>query len=345
MSRIATLSCAVLLSLPFASHAACEDPGQPIDEQGFVRINGIEQWVTIKGARCANPVVLMVHGGPGNPLTPTAHNVFRSWEKDFTLVHWDQRGAGMTYGRNPPAEDEALTMEQLTADGIAVAEYAARHLGKRKLLLWGSSWGSMLGIHMAHARPALFHAYVGAVQVIEHKANQKALYDSLLKLAREAKDADAIAKLEAIGAPPWTDPRAFGIARRIDRKYEARVNDPAPAWWWQPAPRYDTAKYKADYTAGEDYSYIQFVGMKGDGIFSRYDLYRMGTRFALPVYFVMGQEDLLSSAEVARRYFDAIEAPSKEFLVVPRAGHDPNEAMLAAQHKVLLKAARQAEPR
>lgn len=342
MSRIAKLLSALCLLMPIAATAACDDPAKPIDEQGFVAINGIEQWVTIKGQRCGNPVVLLVHGGPGNPLTPTAHNVFASWEKDFTLVQWDQRGSGMTYGRNRPGEDEALTMEQLSADGIAVADYARRHLGKRKLLLWGSSWGSMLGIQMAHAQPALFDAYIGAVQVISYKENEAAMYDKLLALARAANDQDSVGKLEALGAPPWTNPRAFGIARRVDHKYEALVTDPAPAWWWKPAPPYTTARYEADYKAGEDYSFLQFVGLEGDGMFSRYDLYRMGTRFALPVYFVMGQEDILSAPAVARRYFDRIEAPHKRFVVVPRAGHDPNEAMIAAQLQVLREAAAQA---
>jgi hypothetical protein len=50
---------------------------------------------------------------PVDPLTPTAHNVFATWEKDFTLGHREQRGAGMTWGHNRPAEDEALTMERL----------------------------------------------------------------------------------------------------------------------------------------------------------------------------------------------------------------------------------------
>jgi len=338
MRGLASLLFAVLLSQTFSAQAACENPAQAIDEQRFVPINGIEQWVTIKGERCGNPVVLMVHGGPGNPLTIYSNKLFGPWEKDFTIVHWDQRGAGMTYGRNPPAEDDALTMEQLTKDGAAVAEYITRYLGKRKLLLWGSSWGSMLGIQMAHARPDLFDAYVGAVQVIQYKENEQTFYDVLLQRVRAAGDSDAIAKLEALGAPPWTDPRAFGIARRIDRKVEALATDAAPKAWWQPDPQYTTPKYEADYEAGEDYSYIQFVGVKGDGIFSQYDLYRMGTRFALPVYFVMGKEDLLSNEGVARRYFDAIEAPAKDFIVVPRAGHDPNEAMLAAQYQLLRKA-------
>lgn len=339
ISALLSLFCAFAAPMAAPAHAACDDPARRIDEQGFVAINGIDQWVTIKGERCANPVILFVHGGPGNPLSPVADSVFGPWAKDFTLVQWDQRGSGMTYGRKPPAEDEPLTMEQLTADGIAVADYVARHLGKRKVLLWGSSWGSMLGIHMAHAKPELFQAYVGAVQVVQYRANESAMYSRLLRLARAAGDTDSVRKLTALGEPPWTDPRAFGVARRIDRKYEKLVTDPAPAGWWKTAPLYATPKAQADYTAGEDYSYIQFVGMKGDGIYSRYDLHRMGTRFALPVYFVMGQEDIVSDVEVARRYFDAIEAPAKRFVVVPRAGHDPNQAMLAAQYGVLREAA------
>ncbi len=337
MCRFATLLFSLLL--PLASHAACEDPAKGIDEQRFVPINGIEQWVTIKGARCGNPVVLMVHGGPGNPLTPMADAMYGPWQKDFTVVHWDQRGSGMTYGRKPPAEDEPLTMEQLTADGIALAEYVKGYLGKRKLLLWGSSWGSMLGIQMAHARPELFDAYIGAVQVVSYKENELAMYTRLLQLARDANDTDSIGKLEALGAPPWKNPRAFGIVRRVDRKYEALKSDAPPAAWRKFDPLYTTPKYEADYEAGEDYSFFKFVGPQGDGMFSRYDLYRMGTRFALPVYFVMGQEDILSSPVVARRYFDAIEAPHKRFIVVPRAGHDPNEAGLAAQYQALRDAA------
>ncbi|GGD39180.1 alpha/beta fold hydrolase [Pseudoxanthomonas indica] len=99
------LAFATLLSLavmPGAVHAAtvtdrgatplaCPDSGAAVDESGFVSIGGIRQWVTIEGQDCRNPVVLMVHGGPGNPNTPFAHTVYADWTKDFTLVQWDQR--------------------------------------------------------------------------------------------------------------------------------------------------------------------------------------------------------------------------------------------------------------
>ncbi|MBZ3925610.1 alpha/beta fold hydrolase [Xanthomonas citri] len=61
-----------------------------------MQIGGIQQWVTIEGQDCRNPVVLIVHGGPGNPNTPFAHRLFGSWTRDFTIVQWDQRGSGKT---------------------------------------------------------------------------------------------------------------------------------------------------------------------------------------------------------------------------------------------------------
>lgn len=128
-------------SQPAAPTVACTSPTQKLDEKGFVSIGGIEQWVTVKGDSCANPVILFISGGPGNPLSVYSDAVYGAWAHDFTLVQWDQRGAGMTYGRSPPAEDSALSIEQMSADGTELAAYLANRFGKAKVILWGSSWG------------------------------------------------------------------------------------------------------------------------------------------------------------------------------------------------------------
>lgn len=318
----------------------CPSPEAPVDVEGFVPLGGIDQWVTISGQRCDNPILLFLHGGPGNPLSPYADALYGAWEGDFTLVQWDQRGAGRTFGRNPPADDAPLTVPRMADDGIALAEYLTRRLGQPKVILVGGSWGSILAVHMAKTRPDLFHAYVGFSQVVGAAQNQTATYTRLLRLSREAGDTATVEVLEAMGPPPWTNPRHPGTVRRATRQYEARVTDAAPAHWWRRAPDADTPGLRADEEAGEEYSYLQFIGLAGDGMYSRVDLPALGARFEVPVFLVQGAEDLVTTPEVTQAYFDRIDAPAKAMVTVPRTGHDPNERMLAAIRTLLVERVR-----
>ena len=315
----------------------CPTGMEKSDEQKFVPIGGIEQWVTIRGTRCDNPVVLFLHGGPGNTMSPYAVNIYGAWEKEFTLVQWDQRGAGKTFGRNPAAAESTLTIERMMQDGVELAAYLVRHLNTKKIILVGGSWGSVLGVHMAKSRPELFHAYVGTGQLVSYKQNQDASYGKALALARAAGDAKTVAAIEALGPPPWTNPRNFGILRRATRVYEAKTSTPAPKFWWTPAPLYATPAAEASYESGEEYSYLQFVGLQGNGMLSKVDLPALGFAFDVPVFLIQGSEDLVTTVEVAKRYFETIAAPQKEYVLLPHTGHDPNVAMIDAQYHILKK--------
>ena len=125
----------------------------PISEEKFVLINGIEQWITIKG-NPSKPIILFIHGGPGSPISPYVDVMYKDLEKDFIIVQWDQRGSGKTYGQNSPPEEltpeylkaNPLTLEQMTNDGIEVSKYLLKYLKKQKIILFGTSWGSALGV-------------------------------------------------------------------------------------------------------------------------------------------------------------------------------------------------------
>jgi pimeloyl-ACP methyl ester carboxylesterase len=321
------------------SGIGCTADNRAVDAQGFVRAGGIEQWVTIRGSDCRNPAILFVHGGPGNPMSPFSTAIFGSWESDFTIVQWDQRGSGRTYGRNPPGEDEGLAIERMAEDGIAVAAQVAAALGQERLILVGTSWGSALAVHMALERPELFDSYVGISQLVAGPGNLTASYRAVLDAARSAADSETVAALEALGPPPWANPRNFGIMRRAIRRYEGRSTDPAPGAWWELPPLYATPAAASAYEGGEDYSYLQFVGLTGNGMLQSLDLPALGTTFAIPFFLVQGAEDLLTVPEVSRRYFESVSAPAKRFVLVPRTGHDPNQAMLDAARRLLMERA------
>ncbi|MGH1557640.1 hypothetical protein ACRAWD_06900 [Caulobacter segnis] len=131
------------------------------------------------------------------------------------------------------------------------------------------------------AQPDLFSAYVGTAQLVNYQADMQASYAKTIALAQAAGDAESLARLEPLGPPPWTDPRAFGILRRVTRKYEAQgCRSPAQGPGSPSAPATTPPPTRPDYTAGEDYSFLSFVGLHGDGMGPRIDLRKLGTRFA-----------------------------------------------------------------
>jgi pimeloyl-ACP methyl ester carboxylesterase len=322
-------SCAGIAHRPAASASR-----SPIHEDGYVVIGGIEQWITIHGDDRANPVVLMLHGGPGDPLSPYADATYGKWQSRFTLVQWDQRGAGRTWGKSGQPPPDKMTIDVFAQDGIEVAEYAIKHLGVKKVILQGGSWGSVLGVYMLKARPDLFTAWLGDAQLVNMGADFGASYRKILAFAREANDAQTLAKLQAIGAPPWHAIRSFGAFNRIARAYEAKRTTPPPDSWTI-APDYAGKDDQANDDAGDDYAFIQFIGMNGDGELPRMDLAALGPRFGAPVYIVQGEEDLKTPPEIAKRWFDTIVAPDKAFVLVPKAGHDPDAATVDAMYSVL----------
>src|ERR1700704_4497029 len=150
-----------------------------IDEALFARIGGIEQFVVIRGQDRKNPVLLILHGGPGFAQSAIPRDFLFGWTRDFILVEWDQRGAGKTFGKSGPLS-AGVTIERMALDGVEVAEFVREKLGKPKIVLVGLSWGSILGVHMVKARPDLFYAYVGTGQIVNQHKYKAVAYTQLL---------------------------------------------------------------------------------------------------------------------------------------------------------------------
>ena len=310
--------------------------GPPVHEEAFRRIGGIEQWVTVHGEDREQPLLLFLHGGPGNPLSPFATAMYGAWSRDFVLVQWDQRGAGQTFARRPEQEAEALSIERMAEDGLELAAQLKQEFGGRPLILIASSWGSALGVHMVQRQPKLYAAYIGTAQLVSGRANLQASYQQTLARVDAAGDTATAAALRALGPPPHQDPRAFGVLRRAIRKLEAQTCTPAPRHWWQPEAPYQEARAQAALEAGEDYSFLQFVGLAGDGMLSTLDLHRLGRVYRLPLHFIQGEQDLLTTPDVTEAWVNTLSAPEKTLTRVPRAGHDPNPELLQAQWQRLL---------
>jgi pimeloyl-ACP methyl ester carboxylesterase len=182
-----------------------------IEEEGFVQIGGIDQWIQIRGEDRLNPVVLFLHGGPGVSYIPFG-DAFRDWEGCFTVVHWDQRGAGKTYSQSSAGD---LDIDRMIQDGIEVAEHLRGRLGKDKVLLFAHSWGTILGLRMAQLRPDLFDGYVGAGQIVDMPNGETASYHMLVERLTASGNSRALESLQRAGPPPYSDQKRWMVKQRL----------------------------------------------------------------------------------------------------------------------------------
>jgi len=292
-----------------------------IDERGYVQIGGIRQWITIRGRDRSNPVLLILHGGPGGSMEPESWYFRSGWEDYFTIVQWDQRGAGKTYAANDPAKvAPTLRFERMVADASEVTDYLRGRLHQDKIIVVGHSWGSLLGLTLAKRRPDALAAYVGMGQVIDMPDNEAASYQTVLAQARARHNAKAVKELEAIA--PYPPARTLPIEKiNVERKWVARFGDvwgdvdgdpelpitllsPDASFFDQLSP---ADKYSVDHLLGE--------------MFDTIDMRKNGTDYAIPVFFFAGSRDLGAPTAVAKAYFDTIKAPTKRFVIFPGAGH------------------------
>ncbi|HVF16516.1 MAG TPA: alpha/beta fold hydrolase, partial [Steroidobacteraceae bacterium] len=139
------ITCAALLigALMASGVRSAETTQLSIQEARFVSLGGIDQWITIRGVERDAPVLLWVHGGPADVQSPLV-SVYESWAQRFTLVQWDQRGAGKTFGKNAGPASE-VSLDRIAQDGIELVEYVRQQLRVSKIVLAGHSWGTVVG--------------------------------------------------------------------------------------------------------------------------------------------------------------------------------------------------------
>lgn len=292
-----------------------------IHKQGFVTIGGIDQWIDVRGDDAANPVLLVLHGGPESTWDPLLR-IFNPWEKYFTLVQWDQRGAGRTYARNGPGS-AAISLDQMVQDGIEVTEYITRELGKRKVFLLGHSWGTLLGVHMVETRPELFCAYIGTGQVVNTQRGEALDYAEVLRRARLALDVRATEELKSIGAPPYDDVQKLAKERQLESLFatssEQKFNSIDYVRSLYP-PDF-TDKDMADRNAGFFASNYAIYGQKMDGPMLSVNLFSTSGDFRLPMFFIQGALDDVTPTSLVTEYVRSIRAPRKALKIIPNAGH------------------------
>ncbi|GGM44469.1 alpha/beta fold hydrolase [Dactylosporangium sucinum] len=290
-------------------------PSSGIDEHGFVRIGGVDQWVQVRGADRANPVLLWLHphGASMIPLTP----LYTALERHFTVVQWDRRSVGRTRRAARGRGDADWTFDRFVADGIELVEHLRQRLGQDRVVLAAHSQGTVIGVGMARRRPDLFHAYVGMGQMVDMARNESLAYERLLARTRAEGRHRVVARLVKLGPPPYADRTAW--MRRL--QYAMTVDPEGRAWRTVAITRV---------LLMPGYSPRDILGWFGDVMAFPQHLYEetmavtpqtLGTDFEVPVLLLHGADETWALPELAQEYAEAIRAPAKAYVPLAGLGH------------------------
>jgi pimeloyl-ACP methyl ester carboxylesterase len=308
-----------------------------------VRIGGIDQWVSIRGTDRSNPVLLMLHGGPGYPAMPTSWYFQRGWEEYFTVVQWDQRGSGKTYAANDAAQGKAmLTQERMIADAEELIGWLRTELGKTRVFLLGHSWGSFLGLSIAQRHPEWLHAYIGMGQLTIGYESERRGFRFAMQRAQQTKNEAALRELQAI-APYAIGDKPIPIKNLyVQRKWlgffggavSGRTDTSTEAAAVALSPEYTDADLRKIWD-GNELSEGALLG----GILQT-DLHSI-TELGCPLILLEGRDDYNVSSSLAAEWFERVQAPSKTLVWFEHTGH---EVMNEAPGKTLVSLVKYALP-
>lgn len=296
-------------------------PPDALHELYAVRIDGIDQWISVRGAHADNPVLLFIHGGPGWPMMPMSWTFQRPWEDFFTVVQWDQRSAGKTYARNLKAPDADLSIELMVQDAEEMVRYLLKKYAKPKIILVGHSWGSVLGVKLAQAHPEWFYAYVGIGQLVNMQRNETESYRLVLASARERDDQTALAALRAIA--PYPEPGGVIPPAKLEEEREWVVRYGGMRYGIESDDETGIIALSPDYTADDAKQFEPGVNAAIRGLWPKMATidFDNTTVFRCPIILFAGRHDMTTPTSLAAAWYTRVRAPSKKLIWFENSSH------------------------
>lgn len=297
-------------------------PEDGINDDYLIELGGLEHRVSVRGASRDNPILLFLHGGPGTAMLPLAWTFQRSWEDYFTVVHWDQRGAGRTGFINGGMGDgRPITIAGMQQDAEDLIRHLLETYGQQKIFLLGHSWGSILGVRIARDHPEWLHAYIGVGQVVNSQANETASYR--LALA-EAERQGAYQALEGLGDlapyPPEASPPSWEQTRD-QRGWVVRLGGLTHSRAGRNLDR--VQQVSPDYTDEEIAALKTLPGNTAAMLWP--DLSEVSLddvdRLEVPVIIFAGRYDMMTPSQVAADWFERMDAPLKRIFWFGKSAH------------------------
>jgi pimeloyl-ACP methyl ester carboxylesterase len=285
----------------------------------YIEINGKKQCVSIRGEKPDLPVLLYLHGGPGDAALPLVAKYNKRLEEIFTVVTLEQRGAGKSYYKFSKYED--ISIETYIQDIYVLVNYLLNRFEVEKIYIVGHSWGSVLGLNFISRYPHLVHVYIGCGQVINMKKSSRIAYDFAVRKNEEEENALVLDRLGTIdpsySGRRWFEDLMFVTGQVV--KYKGSLYG-----------RRNYNRFILDFLSSPDYSLIDLRNRVRGAQQSVRRLwpelmetnFETVDRFETPVIFIEGLYDYHVSSELVLDYCEILKS-RRQFFWFDKSCHFP----------------------
>ena len=303
-----------------------------IEECSYVKLGGIRQYIQIRGQDTRNPLILFLHGGPGNPTSCLSYHYQKQLERDFTLVNWDQRGCGRTFYQSR-GKNSSVSVAQLLVDLNELVDYLCTRFHQQKIILLGYSWGTVLGVLYAKQHPEKLECYLSVCQCVHilsgtvYAAAQTAARARISGEYTRAQQLEQQIKQFCELNPQFSKSGFLAYAKLRD----------ATCAYQKCADVKNTAAYIRTGLLSPDSDMLDLrwklrqmllphaYFAQQSSLFSylsmEFDLRRLPPDFRTPIYFLTADDDRICPADMIEEYYRRVSAPNKRFFRIPRQAH------------------------
>ncbi|MGL4346163.1 MAG: alpha/beta fold hydrolase [Cellulosilyticaceae bacterium] len=305
---------------------------QGIQENAYIRLGGIDQYIQIRGEDTENPIIVFLHGGPGNTMSHLSYIYQPYLEDQYTFVNWDQRGSGRTYYRNENLDvTSLLSTDILLNDLDELVDVMRERFNQDKVIIMGHSWGTLLGSQYVLAHPDKVLTYIGVGQVVALKSGYVYSAQEALKKATpqgKTKDIEQLristARFEKTSTLDAFDFNNFINMQQYTMKYHSykgQLSTLKMLGMILTSPEFSFGDLKWFLKTSNPNNVLALQAPLLEDCFFQFNLYALGQHYQLPVHYITGVYDVSTPITLLEEYYGNLSAPSKTLTAVPDTGH------------------------
>lgn len=293
-----------------------------ISELRTFLLGGYKQKVLIEGKLKSNPIVIVLHGGPGFPVPfgVGSRGMFPELTDRFIMVYWDQLGCGV----NNHKIDESLSSDDFTDMAIDLIQEIRKEFPENTISLYGVSWGSIIAAKMARKVPHMLYRVLTYAQVLKQLIFNDEVYKTLenSKLPKKScKQLESIMNSEQHTLHDLLS--VIKLIIKYTEGYQSKAGE-----------KYLLGKIFYRILSSPDYTLKDFLALKKNGYSSNksilldmmnIDLSDVLCNIQIPYLILQGDTDLITSTNMISTFKESIQNDNILIHRIPNSSHNPSK--------------------